>query len=319
MECVRHYPGGSSSKVVETLLKTVALHTEATGEHIVHVRASGASIATDVDGKRVDELQDGSVRSGTIGIVGVNDPKAVFAATIHEMSVEQTGKAAVHEDFAENHNSMTGGVMTKSGILIPNAASAFAPTRDIVFPLTTPAPLLRKQFTLVQRPVKARFFVAVGGFAKIHLNGSAVSHSAMENDLTAYNKRVLYRTYDVTKMLHQGTNVLTAELGRGRYGLTTPSEWYWNMAPWHANPTLKVQLEVTYQSGANRQSNPMRPGMRRTVRPYLILFMEGKLTIRGCCHKAGRARTSRIPLGTTRQPAMAPRVSSYRSRLNLSR
>ena len=118
-------PRWLSSKVVETLLKTVALHTEATGEwHIAHVRASGASIATDVDGKRVDELQDGSVRSGTIGIVGVNDPKAVFAATIHEISVEQTGKAAVHEDFAENHNSMTGGVMTKSGILIPNAASA---------------------------------------------------------------------------------------------------------------------------------------------------------------------------------------------------
>ena len=74
----------------------------------------------------------------------------------------------------------------------------------------------------------------------------------MENDFTAYDKRVLYRTYDVTRMLRAGQNIWAMELGRGRYGLTAPTEWYWNMAPWHANPAVRAQLEVTYADGSQR-------------------------------------------------------------------
>uniref|UniRef100_UPI0013D1326F alpha-L-rhamnosidase N-terminal domain-containing protein n=11 Tax=Pseudomonadota TaxID=1224 RepID=UPI0013D1326F len=67
-----------------------------------------------------------------------------------------------------------------------------------------------------------------------------------------YDKRVLYQTYDVTDRVRPGGNVLGAELGRGWYGLTDPNEWYFDQAPWHGEPALKAQLEVTFADGSRQ-------------------------------------------------------------------
>ena len=86
----------------------------------------------------------------------------------------------------------------------------------------------------------------------MHLNGGTVGASAMASGFTAYDKRVLYQTYDVTDRVRAGQNVLGAELGRGWYGLTDPNEWYFDQAPWHGEPALKAQLEVTFADGSRQ-------------------------------------------------------------------
>ncbi|HEU4348316.1 MAG TPA: family 78 glycoside hydrolase catalytic domain, partial [Actinoplanes sp.] len=44
-------------------------------------------------------------------------------------------------------------------------------------------------------------------------------------------------------------NVLAAELGRGWYGLTTPTEWYWNLTNYQGDPRLRLKLVVTLTDG----------------------------------------------------------------------
>lgn len=68
-------------------------------------------------------------------------------------------------------------------------------------------------------------------------------------DHSAYDRTVLYDTFDVTRMLRAGReNVLAAELGRGLYGLTTPQEWYWHLAPYAGAPRLRAKLVVTHRA-----------------------------------------------------------------------
>ena len=72
----------------------------------------------------------------------------------------------------------------------------------------------------------------------------------------------------MTDRVHAGANVLGAELGRGWYGVTDPDEWYFQQAPWHAEPALKAQLEVTFADGS-RQTIASGEGWRTTSGPTL--------------------------------------------------
>jgi alpha-L-rhamnosidase len=46
----------------------------------------------------------------------------------------------------------------------------------------------------------------------------------------------LYLSYDVTRYLIQGANVLAAELGNGWFNNQTPTVWNYNLAPSRARP-----------------------------------------------------------------------------------
>jgi len=243
-ECTRHYPGGASPRVIETVLKRVTLPPGTNPEIAIKVSISGKTITTSFNGDVIDVLEDNSVASGTVGVIGAIDPKHPLAAILRSLTVAARERATFAEDFEGNHNDLSGGSVEGNGLSVPNGTSPLSPPRDIVVPLGTPAPLLRRAFDIQAVPSRARLYVAAGGFAKVWVNGIAIADSGMENDFTAYNKRVLYRTYDVTAQLHSGNNVVSVELGRGRYGITTPTEWYWNQAPWHANPAVRAQLEI---------------------------------------------------------------------------
>ena len=70
-------------------------------------------------------------------------------------------------------------------------------------------------------------------------------------DQSTYDRTVLYDTFDVTALLEAGReNVVAAELGRGWYGVTTPQEWYWQLAPYVGQPRLRAKLVVTYTDGS---------------------------------------------------------------------
>ncbi|GAA4083093.1 family 78 glycoside hydrolase catalytic domain [Actinomadura miaoliensis] len=246
---VRRYPGGSSSDTTLTTLKRVPITNIAPGElrntrHTLAVEARGTTITTWIDGERVDTLTDGAQKSGTIGVRA----ETAAAGMLHEVTVETGGERVFHTDFARGANPFTGGDVTGDGLAVPGQATG----KDIVLPIATPAPLLRREFTAKGRVKRARLYVAAGGFPKLSLNGRQVGDAAIENGFTAYDKRVLYRTYDVTDAVRQGGNVLGAELGRGWYGLADPNEWYWHQAPWHAQPALKAQLEITFTDGRHQ-------------------------------------------------------------------
>lgn len=113
----------------------------------------------------------------------------------------------------------------------------------------SPAPLLRREFTIAKPVRSARVYVAGVGYHELQLNGTRVGDHVMDPACTDYDKRVLYVTHDVTSLLRSGRNAIGAELGRGFFGLRTSTAWNWTSAPWNGDPRLMLQLEITYADG----------------------------------------------------------------------
>ncbi|HET8881157.1 MAG TPA: alpha-L-rhamnosidase N-terminal domain-containing protein, partial [Solimonas sp.] len=243
---VRRYPGGSSSTVAVSTLRSLPIAAGkdwTTRRHSLVIETRGKTLTTTLDGVVLGTLEDDAETSGTIGFVA-NEPDA---AIIHAVAVENGG-ADFRTDFSDGINPFTGGSLVAGGLQV----AAGVPDKDLVLPIAAPAPLLRRAFTLTETPVSARLYVAVGGFADLSVNGTRVGHS-LQDGYTDYDKRVLYRSFDVSDALRAGDNVIAAELGRGWYGVTEPNEWYWHMAPWHAAPTLRAQLELRYADGRTQR------------------------------------------------------------------
>ncbi len=116
------------------------------------------------------------------------------------------------------------------------------------------APLLRIAFRVISPVAKARLYISAAGYYVASINGHRVGNAVLDPGFTAYNKRVLYSTYDVTGMICSGTNVLGAVLGRGFYAIRATAEkiLWWDAAPWLArDPLLLAKLEITYKDGTH--------------------------------------------------------------------
>ena len=110
-------------------------------------------------------------------------------------------------------------------------------------------PLLRKDFTAKKRIKSARAYVAGLGYYKLYLNGRRVGDHELDPAFTVYDKTDLYATYDVTQALRSGDNTIGVSLGRGYYAMTNPDEWL--SSPWHGEPKLKLELDITYADGTS--------------------------------------------------------------------
>ncbi len=79
------------------------------------------------------------------------------------------------------------------------------------------ATMVRKDFTLSQWPARAVLYVTGQGLVEPHLNGAKVGGDYFIPGWTDYHMRLYYRAYDVTALLHPGSNTLGAILGDGWY------------------------------------------------------------------------------------------------------
>jgi len=128
--------------------------------------------------------------------------------------------------------------------IIRRDAGAIAPT------LTEPGTpaLFRKEFE-VRSPIKrATLYASACGLFELRANGCRISEDVFAPEWTDYDKRIHYRTYDVTKRLESDKNVLAATLGDG---------WWSGYVGWQSTRarygslqnSLLVQLELELVNG----------------------------------------------------------------------
>lgn len=127
------------------------------------------------------------------------------------------------------------------GVNLPD--EAFEPQEE------TSAPMLRHTFT-ADKPVKdARLYATAAGIYEMSLNGEKVSGNYFDPGWTDYHKRILYQTFDVTGLVKEGENAISALLGNGWYCgniATSGTDQY------GTDPALIARLEITYQDGTTQ-------------------------------------------------------------------
>ncbi|MFA7472716.1 MAG: family 78 glycoside hydrolase catalytic domain [Spirosomataceae bacterium] len=115
-----------------------------------------------------------------------------------------------------------------------------------------PAPYFRKEFSIEKKVASARLYISGLGYYEAFLNGRRIGDHVLDPGVTRYDKSVLYVTYDVTELLHQGKNAVGSVLGTGWYNYHTKAAWDFDKAPWRDKPVLKAQLEIRYTDGSKQ-------------------------------------------------------------------
>jgi alpha-L-rhamnosidase len=127
--------------------------------------------------------------------------------------------------------------------------------------LDSPAPLLRKGFTVTKTVAKAVAFVTGLGYFEFYANGQKVGTDVLVPNQTNYGKRpnlgtayinvednftrykVMYLAYDIKQLLKQGDNVIGGIIGNGFYN---PGKFW---AEGYGTPRFLAQVHITYADG----------------------------------------------------------------------
>jgi alpha-L-rhamnosidase len=126
--------------------------------------------------------------------------------------------------------------------------------QDLISPatiggLSDGAPLLFGEAELAADPVSARLYLTAHGIVEFAIDGRRVGDDIFAPGWTAYEKRLRYRSYDITEHLHAGRNRLRALLGNGWY--RGQLVWPQNRSSYGDRLALLAQIEVTYADGSS--------------------------------------------------------------------
>jgi len=110
----------------------------------------------------------------------------------------------------------------------------------------SPAKNLRRAFATPAIPVRARLYATALGAYDASLNGKRLNGRRLAPEVSQYDKRLYYQTYDVTDSIARGENVLGLTVGDGWYAYTcTDGRFSWAPPPLR----IRAQLELTYADG----------------------------------------------------------------------
>ncbi len=115
-----------------------------------------------------------------------------------------------------------------------------------------PAPLFRNQFVAKGPVLRARAYVSGLGYYVMSLNGKRVGDHVLDPAWTSYGKRVLYSSYDVTRLIGPGQNAVGIEVGNGWYNPLPMRFWGWlNLREYLVigRPRIILQVNIEYMDG----------------------------------------------------------------------
>ncbi len=111
------------------------------------------------------------------------------------------------------------------------------------------SPAFEKKIAITKPIVSAFLHVTGVGFYEASLNGRKIGDKVLDPSPTAYDKHVLYSTYDLGSALKPGENTLKVLVGHGWYDVRSIAVWNFDVAPWRDFPRMIAQLKITYADG----------------------------------------------------------------------
>jgi len=111
------------------------------------------------------------------------------------------------------------------------------------------APYFSKSFNLRRTVVAARAYVVAAGLYELFINGQKAGDHVLDPAFTRFDRRNLYATYDVTKLVQQGNNAVSVLLGNGWYNMQSHAVWFFDKAPWRSRPCFCLDLRIIYSDG----------------------------------------------------------------------
>ena len=126
------------------------------------------------------------------------------------------------------------------------------PVNEEDFYKENPAPLIRKEIEIQKEVSSARLYITGLGYYEASLNGSKIDSNRLDPGWTQYGKQVLYSTYDITRQLQKGKNVLGIILGNGWYNPLPLNIFGLNLRNTLTigKPCLKAQLRIVFSDGS---------------------------------------------------------------------
>lgn len=109
----------------------------------------------------------------------------------------------------------------------------------------------RKSFAQKLAVKKAMVYISGLGIYELYLNGQRIGDQVLAPAGTDFRRSVLYNTYDVTKQLQKGDNVIAAVLGNGRF-FTMRQNYKPKKINTFGFPKLLLQLEIEYANGTRK-------------------------------------------------------------------
>lgn len=111
-----------------------------------------------------------------------------------------------------------------------------------------PVQYIRIPFTAKEGVKRARLYVTAHGVYRLLINGILSDDRILAPEITAYEKILMYQTYDITGMLRSGENVIGVELAdgwwSGRVGMTGDSCQYGD------KKAILLEGRVFYEDGS---------------------------------------------------------------------
>ena len=134
---------------------------------------------------------------------------------------------------------------------VPVPASESERSDDIMLERCRPAPFLRREFAVQGQVRRAMLYATARGLVELHLNGAPVGDAVLAPGWTDYRKRIEYAAHDVTALLTDGTNVLSAILGDGWYSGFVGFDLKRAGAHYGTHPELLCELHLEYADGTS--------------------------------------------------------------------
>ncbi|HEY1717902.1 MAG TPA: family 78 glycoside hydrolase catalytic domain [Verrucomicrobiae bacterium] len=114
-----------------------------------------------------------------------------------------------------------------------------------------PARYLRREFSVAKKIRRATVYFSGLGLSELYLNGQKAGDAVLSPAFAQYNKRAFYVTYDVTKNLRSGANVIGAILGNGRFYADRSKVYSGTQSfGW---PKMLLQLKIEYTDGSTSE------------------------------------------------------------------